>query len=949
MSAGTASVASAATIGTVGSLGFGLFGYNRENYMYDAGFRYERFTSGREYANQQADMFREDLRAMTTLVQKKTGMYSIFATLCLALCIALYCAGRLGLHGPSPPGWILGLWYTNNAAAFCFMVLVVWLSAHASSRAQACSTSLLLRKTRVPVPRLKDLDKARKFASEFEQQAWSDIFRVPFATNNGAPKTDRRSSSAPPTGRQRQRASSWIREEFDTDRAGTVTRGGAIMRDPDASPEHFHWYAKVQEAWYMYDTYARVALLYGYLHFIHGLGYYGLGHINVELRAFWVAYAVAFVLMVLHGLLLKFDIVERASGAPQAGKMGPAFKRKAMLPYCQWFGPLAMLPAAIGMSLDFRVQFSTAAIALCWFMIFVTHFMQLIYTLRLLECVIPDEMVAEAIDNQAGKPWAPRSWKVPSVFLHVIYLVAPPTKLRTGQFDVVREVKEGSAVPDENWESAPAARPAAAPAAPSPAAASGAPGTAPATPPAEESSKPVTFYASTAHIEPYKLVGALVGCLVISWCFLILGTIIDVAIGEQALITNPHWSRPPMTRMSKKPHDIGTPFGYPNKASGAPYLPEQMAWHEEKRHWEADTVFHAGGYDTAPGEVWTGNNGRRLDAHPLAAPAVGAGLAKALESLVEVLPRTDGSLPGLPTQDITWPGFFEPQLLACGPAEAGGSHVAAITPRGFGAAARVGGGAASSAEAFRLGGLMHLPPLLGASWGHAGPDAKEGLLVISRAGDLASCPGARPPTGGVWPCAAPVGAPRFLPVPEGARLAAATAAWLPGLAGAGGKHVLHAAVVHESAPEIVALFHHEGGDDSNAWLPLGEVPMPRGSGTAAHGGRISLAFAGDDSSDLLVSTGAGAVLRRRLRDGAVMATAHHAWGSEVGSAVADHFQESWQGACALKHNVPTVAHLHLRRGASAQARRPEIITIDLASNAAAGSGSAWSSTDPFYQ
>ena len=68
----------------------------------------------------------------------------------MALCIALYCAsahflepfpclgaGRLGLHGPSPPGWIMGLWLTNNAASFSWMGLAIFLALHAAYRAQA--------------------------------------------------------------------------------------------------------------------------------------------------------------------------------------------------------------------------------------------------------------------------------------------------------------------------------------------------------------------------------------------------------------------------------------------------------------------------------------------------------------------------------------------------------------------------------------------------------------------------------------------------------------------------------------------------------------------------------------------------------------------------------------------------------------------------------------------
>ena len=50
--------------------------------------------------------------------------------------------------------------------------------------------NLLTRKFRVPVPSMRQLDKARRFSSEFEQQQWGDIFRVPYMANPGVPKTD---------------------------------------------------------------------------------------------------------------------------------------------------------------------------------------------------------------------------------------------------------------------------------------------------------------------------------------------------------------------------------------------------------------------------------------------------------------------------------------------------------------------------------------------------------------------------------------------------------------------------------------------------------------------------------------------------------------------------------------------------------------------------------------
>ncbi|CAE8603999.1 unnamed protein product, partial [Polarella glacialis] len=100
-------VAGLAGAGAATAAGFGLFGYNRENFLYDAELRFERFSAGREFAIGQQEQFRADIKALTALTAKKNGIYAVVATLDMALCVALYCAGRLGLHGPAPPGWIM--------------------------------------------------------------------------------------------------------------------------------------------------------------------------------------------------------------------------------------------------------------------------------------------------------------------------------------------------------------------------------------------------------------------------------------------------------------------------------------------------------------------------------------------------------------------------------------------------------------------------------------------------------------------------------------------------------------------------------------------------------------------------------------------------------------------------------------------------------------------------
>merc|ERR1719499_1245174 len=148
-------------------------------------------------------------------------------------------------------------------------------------------------------------------------------------------------------------------------------------------------------------------------------------------------------------------------------------------------------------------------------------------------------------------------------------------------------------------------------------------------------------------------------------------------------------------------------------------------------------------------------------------------------------------------------------------------------------------------------------------------------MIVSRGGHLASCPGPLPEAGGVWSCSESL--PR-LPVSEGSRIDAASAAWLGG--NVSSKRRLHAAVVVDSAPDLVGLFVHEAG----AWLPLGEVRIP-GDGPA----KTSLSFVGD--KDLLVATEAR-VVRRNLATGNVVSSTPNVQLRAGGSS-------AWQASCSL--------------------------------------------------
>ncbi|CAE8649722.1 unnamed protein product, partial [Polarella glacialis] len=967
MATSTAGLASA---GAATAAGFGLFGYNRENFLYDAELRFERFTAGREFAVAQQEQFRSDIKALTALTAKKNGMYAVVATLDMALCIALYCAGRLGLHGASPPGWIEGLWLTNNAASFSFMAVAIMLAMHAMLRAQSASAHLLTRKIRVPVPSLKQLDKARKFASEFEQQNWTDIFRVPYMNNNGAPKTDEKAGRARSASPERRsttnKASSWIREEYETDRAGTVS-GTAVNNLPgDVAPEHFRLYAACQKEWVEYDVYARVSIFLGFTCYIQSLAFYGLGHINIELKAVWVAFATSWTITVLQVLLLRFDLI--------SGRQ----RQKERLPHCQWCGPLATVCASIGMALDFRVKFDPTVIAISWVFIFGAYILQFIYALRLLELVLPDNVIGQfKAEESIGDSWWPASWQnIPSTFAHVLYIVAPPTRLQPGQIDTVRETVHGSGPDPFDVAGEPI----------------GAPGTQKVSPGqdvaaqanyldsvfewalseqvfenlSESSKKTVqdTFgafsvakrdansstgakvfqdcimsmeamiafegmnekegapggYSSDSGgsagssddeaepdytwdgrkvnqkteatpvnqkkgMLPWRMVSTVQAVLVGCWVFMILAMWVDYFIGEQGLVTAPHWSKPPMSRMSLPHHELGTPFGFPWAAGAKPFLPEQFAWHEEKREPESSVIV-----GESPPHAGEEPHERRLSSET-AVVDHGSNLLSAIHGIMNMIPSQPAIADGH-ALSVSWPGFFEPRLLACGP-----HGIAALTPHGVGALVTLTP-EQQTAKSFRLSGLMNLPALLSASW-----QPSEELLVITHAGDLASCP--RPAAGDVWACGAAPGG--RLPLPEGTRLLAAAASWL---SSSSGKPQLHVAFIDKAVPDLVALFALAGSD----WLPIGEVQVPDSD-------KASVSFVGD--GELLIATGAGAILRRRLQDGAVMASSTHPWG-------ASHSSTQWQGACGV-HHAPegSLAHLRLHRAEGSQAWLPEIVASNL--------------------
>jgi len=1018
------------------------WGYSRSLYLFDAGFRFERFCAGYEFANAQQEMFRNDLIMMTELTFRKMAIYTVLGTMGMAIYIAIFCAGRLGLHGPSPPVWIMGLFLTNIAAAFAYAGIGIWFAFHAMWRAKAACLHLNTRKIRLLIPTRKKLDEARKYGNQYEHQKFRDLLRVPYLSEalghkwsgevpdcsddeqedcsdyrapggsdsgSGSNGTGR-ASSAPPLGRQqkKKRVPVWFQEEFEQDRVGINGGSGNAGQRVDAPPEHFQLYAKAQKEWFTHDCYARICMFYSFLCFFQGCAFYGLGQINIELRAWWPAFANNFLFAVLHFLFLKFDIVKNNNSD---------FVER--LPYCQYCGTACIPLAAIGMALDFRVEYWDVAIQLTWVCIFGCYILNIIYAFRLLELVFPSEIKRE---ERLGNMWWPIGWKVPASFQHVYYFVAPPPRLAVekGQFDVVRELKEGyydknkpagkdnaktaddhitamddyfgwmmnnarvtlpkasqdqvstlyqrfqaainvkrgtelanilghieaelraiekkdlqeDASKDEGYSSGSAGSGSEGSSGYSSGGTGKSSGAEKYMPPGRMHPNAPDFMR-VSYAEPWRLTVIVTATFAFSWIFLTFGMLVDRAVGVQGLVTAPHWAKPPMSRSSKYPWERGTPLGLQVYSGDRPFTPEELFWHENvkirpggwKPHWM--DFGHGGGDDGAEGAEGHRRLAAKVPHATVAATINKEGMKHAFSRLVSSLPESglySDLLQRVPTQaeaealtslesrfkstgtswqpqSFTWPGFFEPKLLACGHGQDGARHALAISPRGVAASARLGAVGGHEAERFVLTGLSKYPPLLAASWS---PGPQEGLMLVSKSGDMLHCPGAR--QGKQWACGPLTNAPPRVPIAEGLRLAAAATAWLGGTS-----PKLHAAVILESSPDVIALWVLEGNTEAASWLPLGELPVP---GAMAMGASVS--FVND--GDILLATPDGATIQRRISSGAV-----------VTSTPALHFDAEkhptlqWQAACGLHGPRGGIVHLSMRQ--QQKSRGPEVMVL----------------------
>lgn len=415
-------VAEAAAVATAAANG--AFKYNRANYMFDTQMRFGRFTTAYSMAMAQAGQYREDIRDLTGLTVTKMDTYHTLGVIFFVLNFQLIMAGRLGVHGPSPPGWLLGLYWTNICSALMFLVMFTWMSMHASARATAGGAHMLTRNVRLPIPTPRMLDKARCTGNSFEKQRVTDVLRIPFVAP--APKESEKDPElgvrVPISGRKMPK---WYHDEVDQLRKD---EGGAVLRDT-SNPEHFELYRGLQGEWWAHDVYSRVGVLFFMSHWLTSASLYSMCHIFTELRCVWPAWTVVACFVTAHYSILQIDIVNKA-------------RKDSLISFpVEKVTPFMPFVAVLGMTIDYSIITpSQGAMIFVYFLSWICYLIQFAWAIRCFDLASPRVQMKEKPES-AGEPWWPVEWPVPPAFEHAFYLVAAPKSLAAGQTCLMTEMK----------------------------------------------------------------------------------------------------------------------------------------------------------------------------------------------------------------------------------------------------------------------------------------------------------------------------------------------------------------------------------------------------------------------------------------------------------------------------------------------------------------------------
>jgi len=280
----------AAGVGAAAACAHSLWSYNRTNYFFDREMRQNAEFKLMQFRQTQAKQWREDVRDMVALTERKMDNYLVVNALLLGLDMMLFCEGRLVSGAPT---WLLHMYLLNLGGSFVFMILATWFSMHASIVAQSVEARTLTQFVRVPVPTWDQVQSARTYGMSFEAMHLSQMFRVPFTR-----------ASHPTSSKGVARSDPWALEQLGDHRQELYE----LQEMPAANRRHVSLARKAAKRYQTFDAFARAAMLFGVVHMLISLAYYAIGYGGVQHYSPLAAFCGVALMLGGAGILLHVDL-----------------------------------------------------------------------------------------------------------------------------------------------------------------------------------------------------------------------------------------------------------------------------------------------------------------------------------------------------------------------------------------------------------------------------------------------------------------------------------------------------------------------------------------------------------------------------------------------------------------------------------------------------------------
>lgn len=642
-------------------------------------------------------------------------------------------------------------------------------------------------------------------------------------------------------------APSWIEKEMAAHEKFPKASPSAQGMDGFTEPlQHFELLRKAQKEYWGAEAYCRVCFLFGMMHLIHSFAYWLVLHNITELAMVWCANVCAAGLTAGVWLMFRMDVLPDYGGCMPIEASGP-------------------FVTAIALTMMYTGHYTEGVIDISRAVAILVLIMHVLWTFRLYSVakptnsILPSHRARESggrLFNESASCELP-SW-LPRAFQHCTYLVAPPKP----KHQLEQEATERAAGERHGVD--------------------------------ETIGLPKEDPMANVDMTPWHYTRAVLFAVLVGWLILLTGRVVELAMGERMLVTNP--GAPPWSRTGQW---YGWEHGPISSKHYAHVTPQRGHWAWQKgwgpqgqqELWASDMFGFAPEADawwaeeTGPepriGAAGIGENtwakglltyGTNLQwyrpSHSTPHGWLGTGGHRRLRSTMEAQVESVAG-PVVPIA-VQWPAALEPDLLACGPGASAGGPVVALTLGGLGAvvpAAVAAGKAAGGAATLALKGLLELGTAHGVTWGNAS------LHIVTGSGTVATCPGLGP-QGGALHCSPWTSVPK-LPLVSTSRGSTSPAVLLEGSP----EVPLRAAIAGGGRLSLLEL---READEFSSWQAVHELALPAVTPVALSHSAGSLVLLADD----------GATYRWQVRAGELMPGM---WREAPTSGP----HRTWRSACAL--------------------------------------------------